>query len=63
MFQKNPAIARKEPMMLRCMWVPAHTGPNAPLSAVWIQTPRYMPVGRQTATANAAEGDLQACAA
>jgi hypothetical protein len=50
-------------MMLRCMWVPAHTGPNAPLSAVWIQTPRNLPVGRQSATASAVEGDLWASAA
>ena len=21
---------------LRCVWVPAHMGPNAPLTAVWI---------------------------
>jgi hypothetical protein len=24
--------------MLRCLWVPSHTGVNAPLRAVWIET-------------------------
>jgi len=23
---------------LRCIWMPAHTGVNAPLTAVWIET-------------------------
>ena len=23
---------------LRCVWVPVHTGANAPLTAVWIET-------------------------
>lgn len=23
---------------LRCVWVPTHTGVNAPLTAVWIKT-------------------------
>lgn len=56
-------MLQKDPMMLRCMWVPAHIGPNAPLTAVWIQTPRTLTAARQYATANAAEGDLWACAA
>ena len=51
-------------MMLRCMWVPAHTGPNAPLAAVWILTPRSSLTPRQAIVAPAlAEGDLRACAA
>jgi hypothetical protein len=25
-------------LALRCVWVPSHTGANAPLTAVWIET-------------------------
>lgn len=25
--------------VLRCFWVPSHTGVNAPLQAVWVETP------------------------
>jgi hypothetical protein len=41
---------------LRCVWVPAHAGANAPLIATWINL-------RQESVHNSAEGDLWACAA
>lgn len=41
---------------LRCIWVPAHTGANAPLIATWINS-------GQERVHSSAEGDLWACAA
>ena len=48
---------------LRCVWVPTHTGPNAPLSAVWIQTPLPAATSRDNAVADSLEGDTWALAA
>lgn len=41
---------------LRCVWLPAHAGVNAPLIATWINS------GREHVHSSA-EGDLWACAA
>ena len=47
---------------LRCVWVPAHTGVNAPLTAVWIQT--LLPTRSQDErVATSVEGDSWALAA
>lgn len=33
---RNP----REDEVLRCVWKPAHSGANAPLTATWIRAPR-----------------------
>lgn len=56
-------MIQKRNWTLRCMWVPAHIGMNAPLRAVWIKTPlRCTTFGVNVAT-TAAEGDSWAFAA
>jgi hypothetical protein len=48
---------------LRCVWMPSHTGANAPLTAVWIETPQLIPSGNEKPTPANTEGDSWLCAA
>ena len=54
---------QKKNWTLRCVWVPAHAGVNAPLTAVWIETPLRTPTRRYCTSTTSAEGDSWACAA
>jgi hypothetical protein len=56
-------MSQKKNWTLRCVWVPAHTGTNAPLTAVWIQTPQRTTTSRRNTAATPAEGDSWAYAA
>jgi hypothetical protein len=57
-------MSQKKNWTLRCVWVPAHTGANAPLTAIWIQTPqRTAATSRRNTAATPAEGDSWAYAA
>lgn len=48
---------------LRCVWIPTHTGINAPLSAVWIQELVPATTSRGDVAAASVEGDSWALAA
>jgi hypothetical protein len=50
-------MSQKKNWTLRCVWVPVHTGANAPLTAVWIQTPLYPATEQCNVTAAPVEGD------
>jgi hypothetical protein len=56
MFQENDGT-------LRCVWVPAHASTDAPLSAIWINTPQRTSLSHVSAVTTQAEGDSWACAA
>jgi hypothetical protein len=49
--------------ILRCVWVPSHTGATAPLTAVWIETLQRVPPGHEKPTPTTTEGDSWLCAA
>lgn len=49
--------------MLRCVWVPSHTGVNATLTAVWIETPHHCSAARHSPTHDLSEGDSWVSAA
>ncbi|GGG84828.1 hypothetical protein [Edaphobacter dinghuensis] len=48
---------------LRCVWVPSHTGPNAPLTAVWIESLRGTPFKQEKQASPVMEEDSWLCAA
>jgi hypothetical protein len=48
---------------LVCIWIPTHAGPNAPLMAIWIETPCRMAAPRHDLVRNSTEGDSWAFAA
>jgi hypothetical protein len=56
-------MSQKKNWTLRCVWVPAHSGANPPLTAVWIQTPVHTATSCCSTVATPAEGDLWPCAA
>jgi hypothetical protein len=43
--------------VLRCFWVPTHTGVNAPLSAVWVEATE-LDSGNQSDPANQEDLDV-----
>lgn len=48
---------------LRCLWVPAHTGANAPLTAVWIETTHLDSTDQETLAPSFDGADLSPRAA
>jgi hypothetical protein len=48
--------------MLQCVWVPSHTGANAPLTAVWIERVQCIPFDEQKQTPAVTEGCMKRCA-
>ena len=51
------------PTMLRCVWVPSHTGANATLTAVWIETPQTPALAQTPTREDASEADWRPKAA
>ncbi|MGC9293192.1 MAG: hypothetical protein ACP5EP_10820 [Acidobacteriaceae bacterium] len=49
--------------VLRCIWVPTHTGANARLTAVWIETQHHCSFAQYSPAHDFTEGDSWACAA
>lgn len=49
--------------MLRCVWVPSHTGIKAPLTAVWIEAKRPCSEARYSPIHDLSEGDSWASVA
>jgi hypothetical protein len=47
---------QKKNWTLRCIWVPAHVGANAPLTAVWVQTPHRTATFRYNTATSLTEG-------
>lgn len=56
-------INRTPPVTLRCVWVPSHTGPNAPLTAVWIERLQCAPFDKEKPASAITEEDSWPCAA
>jgi hypothetical protein len=56
-------MSQKTLSTLRCFWIPAHFGANAPLTAVWVQAPHCASKVRRTAATSQSEGDSWASAA
>jgi len=54
---------RREETALRCVWMPANRGANAPLVAIWIETPCLSHGVPRELACNSMEGDSWACAA
>ena len=44
-------------LTLRCVWMPAHTGANAALTATWIESSSRCVIPRHDAVRDSAEGD------
>jgi hypothetical protein len=56
-------MLQKTPLMLRCYWVPSHSGTRAPLTAVWIRTERPNSIPEQDERSASADDHLWICAA
>ena len=48
---------QRERTILRCVWMPARSGANAPLVATWIETPYGAEGSRPGISRGNAEGD------